>query len=57
VGRAAQRAHTGVIPIHAIDHSEFALMTRGIERWLELRPDQADWHYFPAILDRDFATR
>jgi hypothetical protein len=54
---AAQRAHTGVILIYAIDHSEFALVTRGIERWLELRPDQAAWHDFPAILERDFATR
>lgn len=54
---AAQRAHAGVILVYGIDHSEFTLITRGIERWLELRPDQADWNDFPAILDRRFAQR
>jgi len=52
---AAQRAHAGVILVYGIDHSEFALITRGIERWLELRQVQADWSDFPAILDRQFA--
>jgi hypothetical protein len=54
---AAQRAHAGVILVYGIDHSEFALIARGIERWLQLRPDQADWSDFPAILDRRFAGR
>jgi hypothetical protein len=54
---AAQRAHAGVILVFGIDHSEFALIARGIERWLGLRPDQADWTDFPAILDRRFAGR
>ena len=54
---AAQRAHAGIILVYGIDHSEFALITRGIQRWLELRPDQADWSDFPAILDRRFAQR
>jgi predicted nuclease of predicted toxin-antitoxin system len=54
---AAQRAHAGIILVYGIDHSEFTLITRGIERWLELRPDQADWNDFPAILDRRFAQR
>jgi hypothetical protein len=54
---AAQRAHAGVILVYGIDHSEFALITGGIERWLELRPDPADWSDFPAILDRRFAQR
>jgi hypothetical protein len=40
-----------------IDDSEFALITSGIERWLELRPDPAGWRDFPAILDRRFAQR
>jgi hypothetical protein len=53
----AQRAHAGVILVYGIDHNEFALIVRGIERWLELRPDQADWNDFPAILDRRFARR
>jgi predicted nuclease of predicted toxin-antitoxin system len=54
---AAQRAHAGIILVYGIDHSEFTLITRGIERWLELGPDQADWNDFPAILDRRFAQR
>ena len=54
---AAQRAHAGVILVYGIDHSEFALIVRGIERWLQLRPDQEDWSDFPAILDRRFARR
>ena len=54
---AAQRAHAGVILVYGIDHSEFALIARGIERWLQLRPDQADRTDIPAILDRRFARR
>lgn len=53
----AQRAHAGIILIYGINHSEFALIARGIERWLELRPSQADWADFPAILDRAIAGR
>jgi hypothetical protein len=52
---AAQRAHAGVILVYGIDHSEFMLIARGIERWLERRPNHADWTDFPAILDRAFA--
>jgi hypothetical protein len=52
---AAQRAQAGVILVFGIDHSEFGLIARGIERWLQLRPDQAAWSDFPAILDRRFA--
>jgi hypothetical protein len=54
---AAQRADAGIILVYGIDHSEFTLITGGIERWLELRPDQADWNDFSAILDRRFAQR
>jgi predicted nuclease of predicted toxin-antitoxin system len=54
---AAQRSHAGVILVYGIDHSEFAVIVRGIERWLQLRPDQAGWSDFPAILDRRFAER
>jgi Domain of unknown function (DUF5615) len=54
---AAQRAHAGVILVYGIDHSEFGLISRGIERWLQLRPEQRDWTDFPAILDRRFARR
>ena len=54
---AAQRSHAGVILVYGIDHSEFALIARGIERWLQHRPSQEDWTDFPAILDRRFARR
>jgi hypothetical protein len=47
---AAQRVHAGVVLVYGIDHSEFALIARGIERWLELRPEQAAWRDFPAVL-------
>jgi hypothetical protein len=49
------RSHAGAILVYGIDHSEFALIVRGIERWVASRPKQADWIDFPAILDRAFA--
>jgi predicted nuclease of predicted toxin-antitoxin system len=52
---AGERAHAGVILVYGIDHSEFALLVRGIERWLEMRPSQADWRDLPVVLDRRFA--
>jgi hypothetical protein len=52
---AAQRVHAGVILVYGIDHSEFALIVRGIDPWLEMRPNQADWRDFPAVVDRRFA--
>jgi hypothetical protein len=52
---AAQRAHAGAILVYGIDHSEFALVVRGIEQWFELRPDHADWRDLAAVLDRRFA--
>jgi predicted nuclease of predicted toxin-antitoxin system len=52
---SAQRVHAGVILVYGIDHSEFALVVRGIQRWLELRSSQANWHDLPAVLDRRFA--
>jgi predicted nuclease of predicted toxin-antitoxin system len=44
---AMERAHAGVILVSGIDHSEFALIARGIERWLQLRPEHAGWSDFP----------
>lgn len=49
-------SHAGVILVYGIEHSEFGLIVRGIERWLELRPRQEDWLDFPAILGREFAS-
>jgi len=53
----AGRSHSGVILVYGIDHSEFALIVRGVERWLVRRPAQADWADYPAVVDRTFATR
>lgn len=54
---AAQRSHAGVILVYGIDHSEFELIVRGIERWLELYPEPTSWIDLAAVLDRDLATR
>jgi predicted nuclease of predicted toxin-antitoxin system len=51
---AAQRTHAGVILVYGIDHSEFSVIVRGIERWLEIRPDHADWSDLTVVLDRRF---
>lgn len=50
------RSHTGVILVYGIDHSEFGLILRGIERWLELRPRLEDWLDFSAVANREFAA-
>lgn len=51
------RSHAGTILIYGIAHNEFDPIARGVERWLTARPDQDDWIDFPAVVDRDFATR
>jgi len=53
---AAQRSHSGVILVYGIDHSEFELICRGVERLLELYPQPASWTDLAAVLDRDFAA-
>ncbi|HYM44933.1 MAG TPA: DUF5615 family PIN-like protein [Solirubrobacteraceae bacterium] len=52
----AQRSHAGVILVYGIDHREFELIVRGIERWLELYPEPTKWMDLAAVLDRDFAS-
>ena len=52
----AQRSHAGAILVYGIDHSEFELITRGIERWLEVYPDPDDWLDLAVVLDRSFAS-
>jgi Domain of unknown function (DUF5615) len=49
---AAQRSHAGVILVYGIGHGEFSVIVRGIERWLELRPDHGDWSDLAVVLDR-----
>lgn len=51
-----QRAHMGTILVYGIDHSEFELVTAGIERWLGLYPQPASWADLAVVLDRDFAS-
>ncbi len=53
---AAQRSHAGAILVYGVDHREFELIVRGIERWLELYPEPARWIDLAAVLDRDFAS-
>ena len=53
---AAQRSHAGAIIVYGIDHSEFELIIRGIQRWLELYPDPASWIDLTVAFDRNFAS-
>jgi predicted nuclease of predicted toxin-antitoxin system len=53
---AGGRSHAGVILVYGIGHSEFGLIVRGVERWLELRPRQEEWLDFPAVVSREFAS-
>ncbi len=53
---AAQRPHAGAILLYGVDHSEFELIARGVERLLGLHPQQASWADLTAVLNRDFAS-
>jgi predicted nuclease of predicted toxin-antitoxin system len=53
---AAQRSHAGAILVYGIDHSEFELIIRGIQRWLELYPQPGSWIDLTVAVDRDFAS-
>lgn len=53
----AGQSHAGVILVYGISPNEFDLLARGIEAWLQRRPDQADWRDYPAVLDRELANR
>ncbi len=52
---AAQRSHAGVILVYGIDHREFDVIVRGIERCLELYPDLAAWRDLAVVVDRVLA--
>jgi predicted nuclease of predicted toxin-antitoxin system len=39
----AQRPHAGMILIWTLDHSQFAEIVAGIERYMERWPSQAQW--------------
>lgn len=53
---ASQRSHAGAILLYGIDHSEFELIARGIQRWLELYPEPASWTDLAVVANRDFAS-
>ncbi len=53
---AAQRSHAGAIVVYGIDHSEFELIIRGVQRWVELYPDPTRWADLTVSVDRDFAS-
>lgn len=53
----ASRSHAGVILVYGIDHNEFDLVARGLQRLLELRRSQEGWLDYPAILNRSFVSR
>jgi len=52
---AAARSHTGAILVYGIDHREFDVIVRGIERCVELYPDPGDWADPVLVVDREFA--
>ena len=52
---AAERSHAGVILVYGIDHREFDVIVRGIERCLELYPQPASWRDLALVVDREFA--
>ena len=53
---AAQRSHAGAIVVYGIDHSEFELIIRGVQRWVQLYPEPASWADLTVSVDRDFAS-
>lgn len=53
---AAQRSHAGVILVYGVDHREFDVIVRGIERCLELYPDPDGWPDLALVVDQDFAA-
>lgn len=52
----ARRSHTGAIIVYGIDHSEFELIIRGVQRWVQLYPEPASWADLTVSVDRDFAS-
>jgi len=53
----AGRSHTGIILVYGISQHEFDPLVRGIQAWLQRRPQQDDWRDYPAVLDRQLAGR
>ena len=54
---AAERSHAGVILVYGIDHREFDVIVRGIERCVEMYPQPATWRDLAVVINREFASR
>ena len=52
---AARRDHSGVILVYGIDHREFDLTVRGVQRCLELYPEPTTWRDLAVVVNREFA--
>ncbi len=53
---SAQRSHSGAMLVYGIDHSEFELIVRGVERWTEIYPEPARWIDLAVVIDRQLAS-
>lgn len=53
---AGGRSHAGVILVYGIRHSEYGLVLRGIQRWLELRPRRGQWADLAVVVSREFVS-
>jgi predicted nuclease of predicted toxin-antitoxin system len=53
---AAERSHAGVILVDGIDHREFDVIVRGIERCGELYPEPATCRDLAVVVNREFAS-
>jgi predicted nuclease of predicted toxin-antitoxin system len=52
---ATQRSHAGVILVYRIDHREFDVIVRGIQRCLDLYPEPGSWADLVLVVDRESA--
>ena len=52
---AAGREHSGVTLVYGIDHREFGLIVRGVQRCLELYPEPTTWRDLAVVVNREFA--
>lgn len=53
---AEERSHAGVILVYGIDHREFDVIVRRIERCIELHPETVMWRDLAIVFNREFAT-
>jgi predicted nuclease of predicted toxin-antitoxin system len=53
---AMGRSHAGTILVYGIDHREFNLIARGIERCFELHPEPAIWTDLAVVANRELGS-